>query len=335
MRNNLVLLGLRLFLQHAFVKPVVQTRKLSLLLRRHKMNALHARRQVLGVTQIPPQSQKVRREAQHESLHLFTRITPDLLRQLLDRLQRKLLRGNMLQHLLNLLQLFLRNKRLPKLLQVHRRTILLGNRANFVARQDVIEHIVLFQAIDKLRQQTRLLRRFRFPGRRVEKPLRIFRIVQVVPEPPSIIFIEKIQFLFRRVDLRSHLLQFYFLVFQPHLDLALGSFQIRGIGRRQKFIEETFAALELLPNRFALLFEIGDLRTHRRRLLEQRVMRLIGLCKRRILPNCEPRLAKKFLKQRVHRFEAVRVTRVVPQQDVMLQEEHVIFPAVEKNNPVL
>ena len=49
----------------------------------------------------------------------------------------------------------------------------------------------------------------------------------------------------------------------------------------------------------------------------------------------KPRLTKKFLEQRVHGLKAVRVARVISQQDVVLQEENVVFSAVEKDQPVL
>ena len=103
------------------------------------------------------------------------------------------------------------------------------DRANFVARQHVIEHVMLLQPINKLRQQARFLCRFGVSGGSIEKPFGVFRVVQVIPEPPFVVFIKKIQLLLRGVDLRSHLFEFEFLVLQPHLDVAQRSFQIRGI----------------------------------------------------------------------------------------------------------
>src|SRR5713101_3701435 len=54
-----------------------------------------------------------------------------------------------------------------------------------------------------------------------------------------------------------------------------------------------------------------------------------------ILANGQARFAQEFLKQRVHGLEAVRVSRVIPQQYVILEEENIIFAAVEEDQAVL
>src|SRR5258707_5653545 len=46
-------------------------------------------------------------------------------------------------------------------------------------------------------------------------------------------------------------------------------------------------------------------------------------------------LAEEFLEKRVHGLEAVGVAGIIAQQDIMLQKENVVFPAVEANQPVL
>src|SRR5260370_37369952 len=46
-------------------------------------------------------------------------------------------------------------------------------------------------------------------------------------------------------------------------------------------------------------------------------------------------LAEEFLEKRVHGLEAVGVAGIIAQQDIMLQKENVVFPAVEENQPVL
>src|SRR5260370_11552601 len=46
-------------------------------------------------------------------------------------------------------------------------------------------------------------------------------------------------------------------------------------------------------------------------------------------------LAEEFLEERVHGLKAVGVTGIIAQQDVVLQEEIVVFSPVEKNQAVL
>src|SRR5258708_3794629 len=46
-------------------------------------------------------------------------------------------------------------------------------------------------------------------------------------------------------------------------------------------------------------------------------------------------LAEKFLEKRVHGLKAIGVAGIIAQEDVMLQKVNVVFPAVEKNQPVL
>ncbi len=46
-------------------------------------------------------------------------------------------------------------------------------------------------------------------------------------------------------------------------------------------------------------------------------------------------LAEEFLEERVHGLKAVGVTSIIAQQDVVLEEEIVVFPAIEKNQAVL
>ena len=84
-------------------------------------------------------------------MDFLSRVTPDLPRKFFDRLQRQLLGGNVLQHLLDLLHLVLGDQRFAELLQVDGRAIILGNRPNFVTRQHVIQDIVLLQPVNELR----------------------------------------------------------------------------------------------------------------------------------------------------------------------------------------
>src|SRR6267154_4066158 len=46
-------------------------------------------------------------------------------------------------------------------------------------------------------------------------------------------------------------------------------------------------------------------------------------------------LAEEFLEEVVHGLKAVGVAGIIAQQDVVLQKEIVVFPAVEKNQAVL
>src|SRR6476661_4732233 len=83
-----------------------------------------------------------------------------------------------------------------------------------------------------------------------------------------------------------------------------------------------------------MFFQTGNFRTHCRCLLEQGVVRLVSFGECGVLTDREFRLAEKFLEECIHSLEAVRVSRVISQQNVMLQKVNVVFPTVEKNQPI-
>src|SRR6266851_3689958 len=56
---------------------------------------------------------------------------------------------------------------------------------------------------------------------------------------------------------------------------------------------------------------------------------------RGVVAESDAGLAEEFLEERVHSLKAVGVAGIIAQQDVVLQEEIVVFPAVEKNQAVL
>src|SRR6266436_5808846 len=56
---------------------------------------------------------------------------------------------------------------------------------------------------------------------------------------------------------------------------------------------------------------------------------------RGVVTKSDAGLAEEFLEERVHGLKAVGVTGVIAQQDVVLQKEIVVFPAIEKNQAVL
>src|SRR5258708_9701475 len=64
-------------------------------------------------------------------------------------------------------------------------------------------------------------------------------------------------------------------------------------------------------------------------------MRLDSFRVRRVVTDSHTGLTKEFLEEHVHGLKAVRVTGIIAEQDVVLQEEIVVFPSVEKNQPVL
>jgi len=66
---------------------------------------------------------------------------------------------------------------------VDRRTILGDNRPDFIAGKDVVENLMLFQAIEEPQQQTFAHRRFRFiGGTGIEQTLGVVRFVEVFAE---------------------------------------------------------------------------------------------------------------------------------------------------------
>src|SRR6266852_9408449 len=56
---------------------------------------------------------------------------------------------------------------------------------------------------------------------------------------------------------------------------------------------------------------------------------------RGVVAESDTGLAEEFLEERVHGLKAVGVAGIIAQQDGVLQEEIVVFPAVEKNQTVL
>src|SRR6266436_8076235 len=64
-------------------------------------------------------------------------------------------------------------------------------------------------------------------------------------------------------------------------------------------------------------------------------MQLDSFRVRRVVAESHAGLAEEFLEEHVHGLKAVGVTGIIAEQDVVLQEEIVVFPSVEKNQPVL
>ncbi len=141
--------------------------------------------------------------------------------------------------------------------------------------------------------------------------------------------------MFCRVDLWSEFFQLELLVFEPQLDIAKRSLQIGWIAGVQEFGQEAFATIETLADIFALLFQARDFAPHGMGQFQQLIVRINGFGLSGILANGQARFAQEFLKQRVHGLEAVRVSRVIPQQYVILEEENIIFAAVEEDQAVL
>src|SRR5260370_40620762 len=56
---------------------------------------------------------------------------------------------------------------------------------------------------------------------------------------------------------------------------------------------------------------------------------------RAVVTEPDAGLAEEFLEERVHGLKAVGVTGIIAHQDVVLQEEIVVFSPVEKNQAVL
>src|SRR5258708_13948253 len=102
---------------------------------------------MFSVAQIPSETKEVVGESQHESLHLLTGIAVYLFGKFLDGLERQFFRRYLLNDLLDLLQLFLRNKGLAELLQVHGRAVIGGDGPDFIACQDSIENLELFEIL--------------------------------------------------------------------------------------------------------------------------------------------------------------------------------------------
>src|SRR2546430_14530389 len=64
-------------------------------------------------------------------------------------------------------------------------------------------------------------------------------------------------------------------------------------------------------------------------------MSLDGFRERRVMAGCNAGLAEEIREKRVHSLKAVGVTGIIAQEDVMLQKENVVLPAVAENQPVL
>ena len=85
---------------------------------------------------------------------------------------------------------------------------------------------------------------------------------------------------------------------------------------------------------FALFFQAGDFVAQRLHMLQERCMRLASFGDRRIRLHGDTRLPHKLLEKSVHGFETVGVAYVVPEQYVVLEEEDLVLPSVEKHDPV-
>jgi len=84
-----------------------------------------------------------------------------------------------------------------------------------------------------------------------------------------------------------------------------------------------------------LLFEVGDFVSHDLRFVHRFGVGFVGFLIGRILLNDDAGVSKKFLEERVHRFEAVGIARVIAEQNVMFEEIGIVFSALEKNQAVL
>src|SRR6266436_399944 len=122
---------------------------------------------------------------------------------------------------------------------------------------------------------------------------------------------------------------------QTEFEIIERSLQISGGARIQEFPEKTFAAFEALAGFFALLFEQGDVVANGLNRFQQRGMGLNCFGVRGLLAGGEAGFAQKFLKERVHGLEAIRVASVVSQQDVILKKINVVLHAIEEDKAVL
>ncbi len=91
-----------------------------------------------------------------------------------------------------------------------------GDGANFVAGEHVIEQVLLFEPFEQLCQEfcTLVSRGFRFSGG-VEEAASIFRIVQIIAEPPFLIFLVIIELLPGSFDDGPEFLKLELLMLEP------------------------------------------------------------------------------------------------------------------------
>src|SRR4029077_5213969 len=121
---------------------------------------------------------------------------------------------------------------------------------------------------------------------------------------------------------------------EPKLQVIQGGFEVGGIARSKKLGKEAIAAVETLTRVIALFLEFADLRANGLAGFEKRGMSLDGVRMGRVMAEGNARFTEKFLKERVHSLEAVEVSSVVAQEDIVLEEEIVVFPAVEENQAI-
>src|SRR5215472_9990567 len=185
---------------------------------------------MLGVAKVAVEAEEVTREAKDTSLHFVTGVALDFPGKFFQRFERKLFRRNLLDNALNLFQLVAGDERAAKLLEVQRRAVFRDDRADFVARQNMVEHFVLFEAVEQPGQKLRA-KSCRFLRARlcVEEPLRVFFFVEIAAEPGGFVLAKEIQLLTSFIYLRANLLQFVLLMLYAELDVVQGSFQVAGI----------------------------------------------------------------------------------------------------------
>ena len=88
---------------------------------------------------------------------------------------------------------------------MHGRTVVGNDGADFVASQDVVENLVLFEAIEKPRQKLCAKGGSRLrPKTRIKEPASVFRLVEILAEPGLAILVKEIELLAGFLDLRPN-----------------------------------------------------------------------------------------------------------------------------------
>ena len=164
MGDDFVLLGPGFVGHDTFIEPVVHAGKLAGLFGGDEADTFHAGAQMVRVAEVAAEAEEVGGKTQDETLYFFAGVAMNLSRKFLDGLKGQFFRGHLLDNLLDLFHLLFGHQRLAQLLQVDRRAILGNNRPDFIAGEDMVQNLMLFQAIEEPQQQAFPHRRFRFIG---------------------------------------------------------------------------------------------------------------------------------------------------------------------------
>src|SRR5208337_5458645 len=100
---------------------------------------------------------------------------------------------------------------------------------------------------------------------------------------------------------------------------------LTGISRAEEFVQQAVASSELFPQSVALLFQGQNFGPAMLGFAKQSFVAVRGWRGGLLVRNVRPGLLQEFVEECVHGLLAVRIARIVAQQNVMLHEEEIVL----------